>query len=375
MNPHALRIVHVVDSLERGGLERVVADLAVEQRRAGHEVVVFSILDTGGFRAEVESAGVPVRIGGKRKAFDVAVLRALRASLGAPRADIVHAHNFTPNYYTATALFGRARAPTHVVTCHDMGTRLTDRKLRWFFSLSLKRTRRAAMVSAQVYHYYVDSGLVRAERAVTITNGIPVARFRPTAERRRRAREALGLAESALVVGCVGRLVAIKNHALLLECLPRLAAQYPDLVVVLIGGGNLEAMLRARAAELGLAERVRFAGERSDVTDLLPAFDVFAQPSLSEGLSIALLEASASGLPIVATDVGGNREIVRAGVTGLLVPSGDAVALGAALDALLADPSRRRAYGVAAAKWAEDHASVATMRTRYDELYRDALGG
>jgi glycosyltransferase involved in cell wall biosynthesis len=255
-----------------------------------------------------------------------------------------------------------------------MGTRLTDRKLRWFFALSLKRTRRAAMVSDQVYHYYVDSGLVPPERAITITNGIPVARFHPTAERRQRAREALGLSDSVLVVGCVGRLVAIKNHALLLECLPKLAAKHPDLVVVLVGGGNLEAMLRSRAAELGVAERVRFAGEQVNVTDLLPAFDVFAQPSLSEGLSIALLEASASGLPIVATDVGGNREIVQDNATGLLVPSGDAGALGGALDALLADPARRRAYGFAAAKWAEDHASVATMRTRYDALYRAALG-
>lgn len=373
-NPDALRILHVVDSLERGGLERVVTDLAGEQRRAGHDVAVFSIAETGGFRDELERAGIPVRIGAKRKPFDFDVIAALRASVRQPAVDIVHAHNFTPNYYTAAALLGLPRAPVHVVTCHDMGTRLRDRKLRWFFALSLKRTRRAAMVSAQVRDYYVDAGLVPADRAVTITNGIPVERFRPTAERTARARAMLDLGDSMIVIGCVGRLVPIKNHALLLECLPSLAAKHPDLVVVLIGGGELDAMLRAKAKELGVAERVRFAGEQSAVTDLLAAFDIFAQPSLSEGLSIALLEASASGLPIVATDVGGNREIVADGVTGLLVPSGDAAALGAALDALLSDPSKRRAFGSAAAKWAEDNASIASTRARYDRFYRDALG-
>jgi glycosyltransferase involved in cell wall biosynthesis len=372
-SPGALRILHVVDSLERGGLERVVTDLAIEQRRAGHDVAVFSMLETSGFRGELDAAGIPVRIGNKQRAFDRAVIGALRDAVRTPRVDIVHAHNFTPNYYTATALLALPRAPTHVVTCHDMGTRLRDRKLRWFFAFSLKRTRRAAMVSDQVRDWYVASRLVPEDRAITITNGIAIDRFRWTPERRQRARAALGIDASRLVVGCVGRLVPIKNHALLLETVPRLAAAHPALTIVLVGGGELGAMLRERAASLGIADRVVFAGEQGNVTDLLPAFDVFAQPSISEGLSIALLEASASGLPIVATDVGGNREIVADGISGLLVPSGNAAALGDALDALLSDASRRKAFGAAGAAWADANASIAAMRARYDAFYRDAL--
>jgi glycosyltransferase involved in cell wall biosynthesis len=118
---------------------------------------------------------------------------------------------------------------------------------------------------------------------------------------------------------------------------------------------------------------VLFAGERPNLTDLLPAFDVFAQPSLSEGLSIALLEASATGLAIVATDVGGNREIVGDGETGLLVPSGDVDALTAALDRMLSGADLRARFGAAAAEWAERNASISAMREAYDRFYRDAL--
>jgi glycosyltransferase involved in cell wall biosynthesis len=254
-----------------------------------------------------------------------------------------------------------------------MGTRLRDRKLRAFFAFSLRRTRRAAMVSRQVRDWYVESKLVPADRAVTITNGIPVERFRATPERRAAARRALGLADDALIVGCVGRLVPVKNHALLLECLPHFAARHANLDIVLVGGGELGTMLRERAASLGVADRVLFAGERPNVTDLLPAFDVFAQPSLSEGLSIALLEASATGLAIVATDVGGNREIVGDGETGLLVPSGDVDALTAALDRMLSGADLRARFGAAAAEWAERNASISAMREAYDRFYRDAL--
>jgi glycosyltransferase involved in cell wall biosynthesis len=370
-NSGVLRILHVVDSLERGGLERVVTDLAVEQRRAGHEVTVFSILRTAGFLGEIEASGIPVRIGGKMRAFDLGVIRALRAE--AKRHDIVNAHNFTPSYYSAVALLLHRRAPAHVVTCHDMGTRLKDRKLRAFFAFSLRRTRRAAMVSRQVRDWYVESELVPADRAVTITNGIPVERFRAIPERRATARHALGLTADALVVGCVGRLVPVKNHALLLECLPRLVTRHANLAVVLVGGGELATMLRERAASLGVAGRVFFAGEQPNVADLLPGFDVFAQPSLSEGLSIALLEASATGLAIVATDVGGNREIVGDGVTGLLVPSGDVDALTTALDRVLSDADLRASFGAAAAKWVERNASITVMREAYDRFYRDAL--
>ncbi|TWG87992.1 glycosyltransferase involved in cell wall biosynthesis [Luteimonas sp. J16] len=369
--PRLRGIVHVVNSLDYGGLERVVADLAIEQHARGMAVSVFSICDTGGFRGTLESAGVPVSVAGKRRTLDLDVLRLLRRA--AAGADVVHSHNFVPNYYAAAALLGWRSRPALVNTCHNMGTRLDNRRLRLLYRWSLRRTARVAMVGEQVRRRFVDDGIVPAARAATVLNGIPVARFAGGDEARARARARLGVAADAPLLGCVGRLVELKNHRLLLDCLPRLAARYPDVRVVLVGEGPAEAALREQAAALGVAGRVVFAGACDDVPALLPAMDVFVLPSLTEGLSIALLEACASGLAIVASDVGGNPEIVRDGGTGRLFASGDGEALYALLDELLGDAAGRTRLGAAAREWVLANASVGAMADGYERLYREAL--
>lgn len=364
-------ILHVVNSLDYGGLERVVADLAIEQRARGHEVRVLSLCETAGFRDALEGAGVPVLVAGKRRTLDLQVLRMLRAA--AVGAQVVHTHNFVPNYYAALAMTG-LRGRALVNTCHNMGTRLDNRRLRLLYRGSLHRTARVAMVGEQVRRRFVGDGLVRDAQAVTVLNGIPVQRFGHDARARADARERLGIPATVPVIGCVGRLVALKHHRLLLALLPALARAHPDLRVVLVGDGPEEASLRAQAASLGMAERVLFAGARDDVAALLPAFDVFALPSRTEGLSIALLEACAAGVAVVASAVGGNPEIVRDGINGRLFPDDDGGALRSVLLALLADAGERRRLGAAARDWVATHASVEAMAARYDDLYRDARG-
>jgi glycosyltransferase involved in cell wall biosynthesis len=365
-----LKLLHVVDSLERGGLERVVVDLAGAQQAAGDSVTVFSINETAGFRPELEARGIAVIVGAKRRSFDLRTICRLRAA--ARGAAVVHAHNFVPNYYAATALLGLRGGPALVGTCHDMGTRLSHRRLRWFYRWSLTRTAGVAMVGRQVYERFVSSGLVAPDRATLVLNGIPVERFGAAQEQRAAARRALALDADALVVGCVGRLVALKNHRILIGLLPELARSFAPLRLVLVGGGVLEAELRRQADELGVADRVVFAGERAGVAELLPAFDVFVLPSLTEGLSIALLEACAAALPIVATAVGGNPEIVGPAHAGELVPPDDAPALSAALARLLADEPARRRAGEAARRWVQANASIEALRASYAAFYAKA---
>lgn len=368
-----VRVLHVVDSLEFGGLERVVTDLAIGQHRAGQKVTVLSIKDVGDLAAELDAAGVPVVWGGKRRGADWSTLQKLRMTADGSAFDVVHAHNFMPSYYSAAALLAKRNAPALVATCHDMGTRLGQRKLRWMFRWSLSRSARVAMVGGQVYDRYLAMKMVRPDRTITVLNGIPIERFGITAERRLAARTALGLPADALVVGTVGRLVALKNQGLLLELLPRLRRAHPSLRLALIGGGVLDDALKAQARELGITDSVLFAGERKQVADLLPAFDVFALPSLTEGLSIALLEASATGLAIVASRVGGNPEIIRDEDTGLLVEPANAPALEGALSRLLEDAALRGRLGSNARNWVAEHASLTAMGQAYDRFYRDAL--
>ena len=371
--PQRLKVLHVVDSLELGGLERVVTDLAIAQRDVEEGVAVFSISDTGGHRDTLEAAGIRVIQGGKRRTADLGVLRRLRRAVHELDADIVHAHNFVPNYYAAAALLAIGRRPALVTTCHDMGFRLSDRKLRTLFRLSLSRTARVAMVGRQVHRRFVDAGTVDPSMTTVILNGVDTARFNGGDLRRQAARRALQLPPEALVVGAVGRLVALKNHAALVAAMPALLAAFPQLVLVLAGDGPLHDSLESQARALGIAGQVRFLGARGDIAAILPAFDVFALPSLTEGLSIALLEAAACGLAIVASKVGGNPEIIADGVRGLLVAPGDAEALRECLRQMLGDASLRQRFGDAARAWVHANCSIAAVCRTYHDCYRDAL--
>jgi glycosyltransferase involved in cell wall biosynthesis len=369
----SLRLMHIVDSLEFGGLERVVTDLAIEQKRRGDQVCVFSLLQTEGLKPELEAAGIEVIIGGKRDGVDLALIRRLRRAIAEQRIELVHAHNFVPNYHAAAATWGLWRRPTLVCSLHDMGLRLDrEARLRRFFTWSIGRTAGFAMVGAQVHDRYVGGGMVPEAKATTVLNGIPVDRFRWTPERRHEARVRLGVPQDALLIGAVGRQVGLKNHALLIELMPALLARHPSLRLALVGSGPLEDTLRAQAQAAGLGDRVLLTGQRRDVSDLTPGFDIFAMPSLTEGLSIALLEACATRLAIVATAVGGNPEIVHDGQSGLLVPPGEGPPLLQALDTLLSDAPRCARLGQAACDWVREHGSLDTLFNAFHQFYAAA---
>jgi glycosyltransferase involved in cell wall biosynthesis len=371
--PSSLRIVHVVDSLELGGLERVTTDLAKAQQAAGHEVSVFSINTTHGFKDELIAAGIPVIEGHKRTSLDFGVLDALRQWIKSQAIDVVHAHNFVPNYHAAIAMLGLRRRPALVCTCHDMGMRLNSRKLRWLFKWSLTRTAQVAMVGQQVHDRYVSSGMVPAAHASTVLNGIPVERFTWSPERRTQARKALGLQEHDLVIGCVGRLVSLKNHHRMVAVMPELLPRHPNLKLVIVGDGERAQALQEQVSEAGLNRSVILAGQRTQISDLLPAFDIFAQPSQTEGLSIALLEACATALAVVATRVGGNPEIIQDGQTGVLIAVDDNRALTQALARLLDDPVMRHKLGQQAQQWVQDNASSTALQQAYDRCYLAAI--
>lgn len=369
-----LSIVHVVDSLEVGGLERVTVDLAKAQLAAGHKVCVFSINTTGGLKPELVAAGIDVIEGHKSGSLDLQVLARLRALLRERRADVVHAHNFVPNYYAAFAKLGLWRCPAQVCTLHDMGMRLVNRQLRWLFKWSLTQTKQVAMVGRQVYGRYLETGMVAANRSRTVLNGIPIAKFRWPDSQRQQARAQLGLDDDALVIGCVGRMVPLKNHRRMIEVYPALRDCHPKLRLVIIGDGELMPELKAQVANAGLSEQIILAGQRHNVSELLPALDIFALPSQTEGVSIALLEACATGLAVLATRVGGNQEIIEDGRTGLLVPVDNNDALAAGLRQLICEPGLRQQLGMAAAAWVQANASDEALRRSYDDCYRKAMG-
>jgi glycosyltransferase involved in cell wall biosynthesis len=172
-------------------------------------------------------------------------------------------------------------------------------------------------------------------------------------------------------VGIVARLDSIKNHALLLRALDRVREHLPCVRLLVIGDGPLHGELESLTARLNIRANVTFLGTRNDVPDLLAALDLFILSSISESLSLTLIECCAAGKPIVATDVGGNREIVRHGQTGLLVPPDDDGALANAITEILSDPARGTRMGRAARTRFEEEFTLEVMAAKYRTLYED----
>jgi glycosyltransferase involved in cell wall biosynthesis len=363
-------VVHVVETLERGGLERMVIDLARAQHAAGRSVQVACLYRHGALAHELQACGIPVTACGKRTGLDLAALRRLREVLGAAPGAVVHTHNANTHYHVALVALGLPLLRI-VNTRHGMGQANPGSRAEWLYRRSMVRTDAVAAVCEAARARFEAQGVRPRTRLVAIPNGIHVERFRPAdAEARHALRAALQLPASMPVMGTVGRLNPVKDQALMLDAVARLRARGVDVALAVAGDGPLREALAAQVERLGLQDRVRLLGDRDDVPALLRGLDVFALSSRSEGYSMALLEACAAGLPIVATDVGGNREIVFDGRNGRLVGAGDVEAFADAVAGLVAEPLLAAMMGREGRAWALRDATVATMAERYQALYR-----
>jgi glycosyltransferase involved in cell wall biosynthesis len=193
------------------------------------------------------------------------------------------------------------------------------------------------------------------------------------ADENRRLRTELGIASTDPVIGVVGSLYPVKGHHHLLAAVPQVLRVYPQATFLIVGKGDLEDSLREEVMRRGLERAVRFLGYREDVPNLLSIMDIFVLPSLSEGLSLALLEAMAAGKPVVATNVGGNPELVRDGVTGFSVPPQDPDAIAGGILSLLGDERRRKIFGDNGRQRVKQYFSLEAMADNYQKLYETCL--
>ena len=364
-----MEIVHVVENLDRGGLERTVVDLIASQRDAGHECRVICLFKLGLLARELLASGVRVDACGKRPGLDLRALRRARALIRQSPDAVIHTHNAMAHYYAVLASLGLP-VKCRINTRHGMGGRTRSGRQEWLYRQSLRGTDYAVAVCEAARQRFAADGMRPRRALLAVPNGIRLERFRPADDVARQSLVAeLGLPTGSRIIGTVGRLQPVKDHALLLRAFAKVRVQVPEAALVIVGDGPLRAALEAQAEQAGLSDAVRFMGDRHDVPRLLTGMEVFALTSTSEGYSVALLEACASSLPIVATDVGGNREIVRHGVNGRLVPSGDTAAIATALIALLRGGEQAAAMGRAGYAWAQAEASFRTMAERYHGLY------
>lgn len=363
-------VAHVLSSFGLGGQERVALDLAAGQVRAGYRVSVVSLAPPpdGPLAAEFRAVGADAdRVARPRPGVDPVLVLRLARWFRRRAVDLVHTHNRMALTYGAPAA-GLAGVPV-VHTKHGKnpggGAALLGAKLaaRW--------VDRFVAVSPEVGDFARRRNEVDANRLIVITNGIDLGRFHPDLLARERLRAELSIDAGAWVVGTVGRIAEEKNQALLVRAIaPRLRN---GVHLVIAGDGPLLESLAELARTLGIAGSVHLLGARHDIPQVLNALDVFVLSSNTEGLPLVILEAMATGLPVVSTDVGGTRDVVQDGKTGFLIHAGDEAALRDRLCELLLDSGRARACGQRARSEAVNRFSAERMHRDYIALYERVL--
>ena len=365
-----LRVVHVALSLGCGGLERLILDLVREGRALGQDVSVLCLDEPGVLADEARRLGASVACLHKGYGLRLGVVRQLRAFLLRERPDVVHTHQIGALFYAGPAA-ALAHAPAVVHTEHGKHYGGKGRKL-WLGRLTARWADRFFCVSRDIADEVIACRVAGPRKTAVVANGIDTRRFAPAGDAAAVRRD-LAIPAGAPVVGTVGRLNEIKRQDVLLRAFALIRQRRPEAHLLLVGDGPRRAELEVLARDLGVAPWVRFAGYQARPECYLAAMDVFALTSQSEGMPLAVLEAWAAGVPVVASRVGGVPELIEDGRTGLLFPPGDEAALAAALDRLLSSPDDARRLAGAAREAVRSRYDVRVMAATYQGHYRELL--
>jgi glycosyltransferase involved in cell wall biosynthesis len=365
-----IRVGFVLHGMQVAGAEVLVAETV---RRLGERIhpTILCLDYVGALGEQIRGEGVDLVCLDRKPGRDWGVAWRMAGAIRARRIDVLHAHQYSPFFYAALARVLAGRPTRLILTEH--GRHFPD------YVAPLRRAVNRLLLdpladAVNAVCGFSARSLSRVDgfngrRIGVIENGIDVARYH-TAVDRDALRRRLGLDPGRRYLINVARFHPIKDQATLLRGFAPVAAARPDADLLLAGDGPLRGELEKLTADLGLKGRVHFLGVRPDVPDLLQAADVFALTSACEAASLTLLEAMAAALPVVVTAVGGNPEIARDGVEGLLVPRGDAAAVAAAVLRLLDDPTAARHMGAAGRARVEERYQLARTVAEYYRLYQ-----
>ena len=396
MTGGTVRSLHVIGNLEVGGAQEVVRSLAPALAALGCTTAVVALRD-GPMRAPLEQAGIRVRVIQGRS----------RSMLGDPRgigelwrirndvartatelgADVIQTHLLRSLDFLMLTIARRSRLAV-VWTFHNArldlrpdqapgGARLLGMKRRAYRALYHYLSRRSGAmvaVSSEVAAAIRRDLRPPRDRLVVIPNGVDVSRYPSPEGARATLRASLGVGPHELLITCVAKLYEQKGHRHLLEAFAETVAADERVRLAVVGDGPLRQEIAARIQELGIAPHVLLLGQRTDIADVLTASDVFVLPSLWEGLPMALLEAMAAGLPVIASRVSGTEEVLLDQDAGVLVEPGEVAPLARAMTLLAADAAARERLGEAARRRVVDAYSVEAQARAHLELYRRVTG-
>lgn len=350
--------------------------LATQLKARGWEVLVVSLMLPQAYIEELEAAGILVRsLGVRRKLPDPRPILQLTRLIQQWRPHIVHSHMVHANLI---ARLVRLLSPVPVLICtaHNISEKGRHGSGRWreiLYRLTDPFCDLTTQVSQAGLERYVQIKAVPRHKIRYIPNGVDTERFKPNPEARERIRQGIGLSKTFIWLA-VGRFDPQKDYPTMLKAFAKVAEERPETVLLIAGDGPLRPATEELAQQLGVAEKVRFLSIRRDVPELMNAADAYVMSSTWEGMPMVLLEASATELSIVATDVGGNEEVVLDGNTGFLVPPNDPEALAQAMLRLMNLPEEERLrMGKLARQHIEAHYSLDRVVDQWEALYRELL--
>lgn len=367
-----MRLLWLIDSLTVGGAESLLIPLARRIDRGAYDLRIccLTTIEGNAVEQELRKEGVSITNLGARNLRDVRAFRGLLRLLREERIELMHAHLTYASIWGALAsrITGVPVVATlHVAPPQEGRASIRDRIMR--FALD-RWSAGVIAVSDALRRRYLGGGGIDAKKLMVVHNGIEVERFRGDAdEARATLMRELDIPPAAKIVVTVSVLRPGKGIEVLLDAIPHIVRAVPDACFVIVGDGPMRGAWSERARELGVERHVRWAGYRNDVAAILPGCDLFVLPSLDDAFPTVLMEALAAGVPLVATEVGGIPEIVTPGLTGTLVPAGDAMRLAEEVAEMLADEETLRRMRGAARDAASQRFSTGAWLQRLDQVY------
>lgn len=361
-----IKALFVIWSLEKGGAERFLSALLKSLDRKKIEPVVCCLNWKGLWADEVEKKGIRVIALNKKGKFDIGSFLKLIAIMRQGKFDIVN------TYLWAADVLGRIAAvfagiPVIVSTAQnvDIWKRLRHRLMDKILSY---KTDMLIAVSAAVKDYYHKKAGIPLSKITVIPNAIEIERFNPNGNSAYLYEE-LQLNRGDFILSCIGRLTEQKGQSYLLESAFRLSREHPDLKVLLVGDGEDREKLASLARDFGIESMVRFTGQRRDIAQILHISCALVLPSIYEGLPVCVLEAMASEKPVIATDVGGTKDLVVDKETGFLIPPKDSAALTLAVKNLINLPDKGKQMGKKAKAVVVKNYSIQSAAQKTEDLF------
>lgn len=367
-------LCHVLHTMHVGGAEMLAAEYA---RRSCQEFrVLFACLDDlGELGARLRDEGFVVEVIGRRPGFDLGCARRLAKLFAKHDVDVVHAHQYGPFFYSSLSRLFRHGTP---ILFQEHGRDYPDYprpKRKWANRVLLRPRDRVVAVGQCVRQALVENEGLDANRVEVVYNGVDLRRYELAKNERASVREELGLASDQTLIIQVARLNRLKDHGTALRAMARLVERQPRAKLVLVGDGEERPAIERLIDSLQLVPFVTLMGSRNDVPRLLQGADIFLLSSITEGIPLTLIEAMATGLPILATAVGGNPEVVVDGATGFLVPAGNDAEMADRLERLVRSPDRAREWGIAGSHRSAERFGDTQMHAAYRSIYREMLNG